>query len=104
MFAAFEKEDCAQRQHKSALYDAEQAQFFNNRILADSTSFRCFKDPVVESKLWRDSYATRNYTKQDCDMSLRRPEPSCLFRDATPLGQAFNIVNKDKKPLYDNNC
>lgn len=100
-YAEFERLDCEQNKCKSAVYDNQQANFLEYRMLPDSRNRRCFRDTERESQLWTDQFKTRFYTSADCAQTSVVAAAEARQPCYTPVtGKTyFREMSKTKEPL-----
>jgi hypothetical protein len=72
VFDNFYHIDCNVQDVINNNYQEMQDKFCNQRLDASATYMRCFKEPEVETKLWTDTYRTRQLLDGECDMIKQR--------------------------------
>lgn len=104
--------DCNVQDNINANYQELQDKFCNQRLDALATYMRCFKEPELESKLWTDTYRTRQLLNGECDIiknklqyTQQKPihiSQNMKFREHTKLRS--ELPNTCNKALADELC
>jgi hypothetical protein len=76
-YAQFSHAECARAQYIGNEYQRRQDSIFYNNIDVISTYRRCFKDPVLEQKMFTDSLKVRTYGPWDCDYAKAKGAALC---------------------------
>ena len=94
-FSSFEDLNCNEISCLDQRYQRAQETLHSYSVGANGTWGRCYKDPVLEHKMWKDSYSTRDYTEWDCLNSQSKCDNSPISY-SVPCGDFFNVSTKRK--------
>jgi len=106
VFDNFYHIDCNVQDNINANYQEIQDKFCNQRLDASATYMRCFKPPELESKLWTDTYRTRQLLAGECDMLKGRLEEK-INKQQQPFPQPSSMKFREHsklRPELPHNC